>query len=67
MAQIKDELAHWELRIADLARRVEEQKGRLGCEGGDVLGSFEVLHLMENTLENWRDYKHVLQNRSSPN
>ena len=53
------ELARWELRVADLERRVAEQERR----GGEGLGAREVLHFMEQTLENWREHGRVLRQR----
>ena len=32
MAQFEDEVARWELQIADLERRIDEQKNRIACE-----------------------------------
>ena len=53
------ELARWELRVADLERRVAEQEHG----GGEGLGAREVLHFMEQTLENWREHGRVLRQR----
>ena len=63
MEHTRDELARWELRVADLERRVAEQKGRVPCEVGEGLGAHEVLHFMEQTLESWREHRRVLQQR----
>ncbi len=59
--QAKHDLVRWALRIIDLERRIADQKRRAICEGGDVLGAFEVLRLMEQTLENWRAHGRALQ------
>ena len=59
MAQIEDEPARWELQIADLERRIVEQNGRISREGASF-GSLEVLHLLEQTLESWREHRLVL-------
>ncbi len=63
MAQDNDELAHWELRIADLERRVADQKRRVAHEGDEALGSREVLHLMEQAQESWRTHRRSLLRR----
>ena len=55
------ELARWELRVADLERRVAEQERRVGT--GEGLGAREVLHFMEQTLENWREHGRGLRQR----
>ena len=52
----QDELARWELRVADLERRIADQKRRVSSELGEGLGAREVLHFMEQTLENWREH-----------
>jgi hypothetical protein len=57
------ELTRWELRVADLERRVAEQERRVACEPGEGLGAREVLHFMEQTLENWREHGRVLRQR----
>ncbi len=59
--QAKHDLVRWALRIIDLERRIADQKRRAISEGGDVLGAFEVLRLMEQTLENWRAHGRALQ------
>ena len=64
MAQIKDELVRWNLRIIDLERLIAEQKRRVASEQGKARSSLEAaLHLMEQTLENWRARQRVLQRR----
>ena len=60
MAEVQDQLQHWNAQILDLERRVEEEKQRLASEGG-ICGSIEVLHLMEQTLGDWRVQQQVLQ------
>ena len=62
----QDELARWELRVADLERRIADQKRRVSSELGEGLGAREVLHLMEQTLENWREHGRVLRQRQLP-
>ena len=62
----QDELARWELRIADLERRIADQKRRVSSELGEGLGAREVLHFMEQTLENWREHGRVLRQRQLP-
>ena len=62
MAQIEDEPVGWHRQIADLGRRIVEQKGRIACEGASF-GSLEVLHFMEQTLESWREQRRALQHR----
>ncbi len=57
------ELVRWGFRIVDLEHRIAEQKRRVASERGEGLGSIEVLHLMEQTLENWRAHKRSLQQR----
>ncbi len=52
--QAKHDLVRWALRIIHLERRIADQKRRAISEGGDMLGAFEVLQVMEQTLENWR-------------
>ncbi len=61
MSQIDPELTRLNRRIADLELRVAEQKTGVMCEGGKVFGSAEVLDLMEQTLESWRQRKRALQ------
>ncbi len=58
---MQDELARWEPRVADLKRRVAEQKRRVSSELKEGLGAREMLHFMEQTLENWRE--HVVRHR----
>jgi len=58
---IKRELSRWSTRVLDLERRITEQKRRAACGGANTLGCLEVLHLMEQTLENWRAYMQALE------
>jgi hypothetical protein len=51
------DLTRLERSIADLELRVAEQKGRLDGGGAAAFGSAEVLQLMEQTLESWRERK----------
>ncbi len=60
MEPIEDEATRWNVQIADLERRIFEQKRRVECEGANF-GSLEVLHFMEQTLESWRDRRRALQ------
>ena len=62
MPQIEEEAARWDQQIADLERRIVEQKRRVSHEGAGF-GSLEVLQLMEQPLESWRGHKRVLQHR----
>ena len=62
MEPIEDEQARWELQIADLERRIVEQKSRVAREGG-AFGSLEVLHFMEQTLASWCEHIRALQHR----
>ena len=57
MSQTNPELTRLERSIADLERRVAEQKERMKGGGGNAFGSAEVLGLMEQTLESWRERK----------
>jgi len=61
--QIKHELVRWNLRILDLEQRIAEQKGCIVSDRVEGLRSLEVLHLMEQTLEDWRAHKRALQQR----
>jgi hypothetical protein len=63
MEQLKDERARWELRVADLERRVAEQRRRVVCEPGEGFSAREVLHFMEQTLEEWRKQGRSLRQR----
>jgi len=63
MERLRDELARWELRVADLERRVAEQRRRVLCEPGEGFGAREVLHFMEQTLEDWRGQSRALRQR----
>ena len=58
----RDEAARWALQIADLERRIAEQKRRIANEGA-AFGSLQVLQFMEQTLESWRKHKLVLKDR----
>jgi hypothetical protein len=60
MPQTQDQLLHWDAQIVDLERRIEEEKQRLASEGG-ICSSIEVLHLMEQTLRDWRAQQQVIQ------
>lgn len=62
MEPIADELARRDLQIADLERRVVDQKRRIASEGAGF-GSLEVLRFMEQTLASWREHKRTLQHR----
>jgi hypothetical protein len=62
MTQFEDEAARRDLQIADLQRRVVDQKWRIASEGAGF-GSLEVLRFMEQTLESWREHKRALQDR----
>ena len=61
MAEVQDQLQSWDAQILDLERRIEEEKQRLASHG--MCGSIEVLHLMEQTLRDWRVQQQVLQER----
>ena len=50
---IKEELAQLELGIADLERRISETTSRVSFQPG-AFGLIEVLHFMEQTLEQLR-------------
>ena len=50
MERLRDELARWELRVADLERRVAEQRQRVVCEPGEGFGAREVLHFRSGHL-----------------
>ena len=56
MAQSDDEAPRSDVQIADLERRVLEQRRRVANEGAGF-GAIEVLHLMEQTLASWRERK----------
>jgi hypothetical protein len=60
MPQTQDQLLHWDAQIVDLERRIEEEKQRLASEGG-ICSFIEVLHLMEQTLRDWRAQQQVIQ------
>ena len=59
MEPTKDELAQLELCIADLERRILDTTSRVAFEPG-AFGSLQVLHFMEQTLEDWRKRRGVL-------
>lgn len=61
MPQIDPEVARLDQRIADLELRVAEQKKCVMRDGGDVFPSGQVLDLMAQTLESWRERKRALQ------
>ncbi len=61
----KDELRYWDEQIRDLECRIEQEKRRLSAGESDAWGSVEVLHLMEQTLEDWRAYKRALQSSTT--
>jgi hypothetical protein len=63
MAQIKDELLRWNLRIIDLEQQIAQQKRCVASDGGKALGSLEALRFMKQTLENWRAHRRALQRR----
>ncbi len=60
MAEVQDQLQHWDAQILDLERRIEEEKQRFASKG-EICGSIEVLQLMEQTLRDWRVQQQVLQ------
>jgi hypothetical protein len=60
MKPTKEELAQLELGIADLERRVSETTSRVTYEPG-AFGSIEVLHFMEQTLEELRQRRHLVR------
>ena len=62
MAQIKDELLRWNLRIIDLEQQIAQQK-RCVASDGKALGSLEALRFMEQTLESWRAHRRALHPR----
>ena len=62
MPQIEEEAARWDQQIADLERRIVEQKSRVAREGG-AFGSLEVLRFMEQTLASWCEHIRALQHR----
>ena len=62
MEPTKDELAQLELCITDLERRISDTTSRVACEPG-AFGSLQVLHFMEQTLEDWRKRREVLQHQ----
>ena len=65
MAQIKDELVRWNLRIIDLEQLIAEQKRRVASEQGEARRSrLEVaLQSMQQTLQSWRAHKRALERR----
>lgn len=56
-------LRRCEDRIADMERRVAEQRLRLPHEGSVAFGAAEVHALMLETLTHWRDHKTEFQRR----
>ena len=64
MAQIKDELVRWNLRIIDLEQLIAEQKRRIASEQGEARSRLEVaLQSMQQTLQSWRTHKRTLDRR----
>ena len=59
MEPTKDELAQLELCIADLERRILDTTSRVAFEPG-AFGSPQVLHFMEQALEDWQKRREVL-------
>ena len=53
MKPTKEELTQVELGITDLERRISETTSRVSFQPG-AFGSIEVLHFMEQTLEELR-------------
>jgi len=60
MKPTKEYLTQLELGIADLERRVSETTSRVAYEPG-AFGSIEVLHFMEQTLEELRQRRHIVR------
>jgi hypothetical protein len=65
MKPTQDELAQLELGIADLERRISETTSRVSSQPG-AYGSIEVLHFMEQTLEEWRQRRHLVRKQLNP-
>jgi hypothetical protein len=60
MKPTKEELAQLELGIVDLERRISETANRVSSQPG-AFGSIEVLHFMEQTLEELRQRRHLVR------
>jgi hypothetical protein len=60
MEPTKEELAQLELGIADLERRISETASRISIQPG-AFGSTELLHSMEQTLEELRQRRHLVR------
>jgi hypothetical protein len=60
MKPTKDELAKLELGITDLERRISETTSRVTYAPG-AFGSLQVLHFMEQTLEELLRHRQVLR------
>jgi hypothetical protein len=60
MEPTKDEFAQLELGIVDLERRISETMSRVTYEPG-AFGSIEVLHFMEQTLEELRQRRRLVR------
>ena len=60
MKPTEEELTQLELGIADLERRVSETTSRVSFQPG-AFGSIEVLHFMEQTLEELRKRRHLVR------
>ena len=59
MKPTEEELAQLDLGIADLERRISETTSRVSFQPGGF-GSIEVLHFMEQTLEEMRQRRHLV-------
>ena len=60
MKPTEEELTQLELGIADLERRVSETRSRVSFQPG-AFGSIEVLHFMEQTLDELRRRRHLVR------
>ena len=60
MKPTEEELTQLELGIADLERRISETTSRVSFQPG-ALASIEVLHFMEQTLEELRQRRHLVR------
>jgi hypothetical protein len=60
MKPTEEELTQLELGIVDLERHVSETTSRVGFQPG-AFGSKEVLHFMEQTLEELRQRRHLVR------
>lgn len=60
MKSTEHELEQVELGVSELERRIFETSSRLAHEAG-AFGSFEVLHFMEQTLEELLRRRHDLR------